>query len=96
MHIKQMLAPAVMDGKRVATLNGTLTDDGGEACDVRFQWGTTIAYGNDTAWQPGKVTGNTFSANISGLRRATTYHFRAQARNSGGTGNGADQTFYTY
>ncbi|MCK4696962.1 MAG: hypothetical protein KAT53_01505, partial [Dehalococcoidia bacterium] len=33
-----------------ATLNGTLTDDGGEACEVRFQYGETIGYGTDTPW----------------------------------------------
>ena len=96
MHVKQLLAPAVMAGTRVATLNGTLTDDGGEACDVRFQYGPTVAYGTDMAWQSGKVTGNTFSADISGLKKATTYHFRAQARNSKGTSDGLDATFFTY
>ena len=96
MHVKQMLAPATMLGTRVATLNGTLTDDGGEVCDVRFQYGTTIAYGTDTAWQPGFVTGNTFSQAISGLTPNTVYHFRAQARNSGGIGSGADDTFNTH
>ena len=96
MHVKQMLAPASMLGTRVATLNGTLLDDGGEVCDVRFQYGLDTGYGTDTAWQPGKVTGNTFSQTISGLTPRTIYHFRAQARNSWGTNSGADETFNTY
>ena len=96
MHVKQMTAPASMLGRRVATLNGTLLDDGTETCDVRFQYGTTIAYGTDTAWQPGKVTSDTFSQAISGLIPRTVYHFRAQARNSWGTNSGADVTFNTY
>lgn len=78
-----------------ATPNGTLGDDGGEACQVRFQYGLTDAYGTDTAWQPGKVTGNTFEQTISGLEPNTTYHFRAQAKNSAGTASGADRTFTT-
>ena len=96
MHVKQLLAPGSMIGTRVATLNGTLLNDGGEVCDVRFQYGTTIAYGTDTIWQPGKVAGNTFSQLITGLIPHTTYHFRAQARNGGGIGSGADETFNTH
>lgn len=78
-----------------ATLNGKVTGDGGEACEVRFQYGLTDDYGTDTAWQPGKLTGNTFSQKINGLTPNTTYHFRAQIRNSAGTVNGADTTFKT-
>jgi len=78
-----------------ATLKGTLVDDGGEACQVRFQYGLTDAYGTDTAWQPGKVTGNTFEQLIGGLTPNTTYHFRAQAKNSAGTASGDDITFTT-
>ncbi|GAJ21805.1 unnamed protein product, partial [marine sediment metagenome] len=58
-----------------ATLNGKVTGDGGEACEVRFQYGLTAAYGKDTAWQPGKLTGNTFSQRIYGLTPNTKYHF---------------------
>ena len=43
-----------------AQLNGTLTDDGGLVCDVRFEWGITIGMGNYTDWVAGLVTGNTF------------------------------------
>lgn len=78
-----------------AKLHGTLTDDGGEACDVRFQWGETTAYGTDTAWQPGKVTEDTFEQVIAGLDSEKTYHFRAQAKNSAGTASGADKEFVT-
>ncbi|GAH32958.1 unnamed protein product, partial [marine sediment metagenome] len=69
--------PATSVGANSSTLNGTLDDDGGEACQVRFQYGLTDAYGTDTAWQPGKVTGNTFEQVISGLLPNNTYHFRA-------------------
>lgn len=34
-----------------ATLNGVLTFDGYDSCDVRFEYGLTTAYGNDTTNQ---------------------------------------------
>ncbi len=78
-----------------ATLNGTLTNDGGEACEVRFQYGKTESYSDNTSWQAGKVTGNSFSENITGLDKGTLYHFRAQAKNTAGTANGQDKTLLT-
>jgi len=78
-----------------AKLHGKLTDDGGEACEVRFQWGETTAYGNDTAWQPGKATNDLFEQLITGLDSDKTYHFRAQAKNAHGTSSGADKEFTT-
>jgi len=78
-----------------ATLKGTLEDDGGEACDVRFQYGETSGYGIDTEWQSGKESVVAFEQAITGLDPNKTYHFRGQARNSTGTVNGADRTFTT-
>jgi len=78
-----------------ATLNGTVINDGGEACSVRFQYGTTVAYGTNTPWQTGKRTGDSVSQLITGLAETTTYHFRVQVKNSAGTCNGSDQTFTT-
>lgn len=80
---------------RVAALVGRLTDDGGEACEVRFQWGEAIAYDNNTSWQTGKITGDDFKQTISGLDPYTLYHFRAQAKNTMGLGSGVDRTFTT-
>jgi len=77
-----------------ATLNGTLDDDGGEACDCGFEWGETVAYGNTTPTQS-RTTGQTFSQAISGLTPGETYHFRAVATNAAGTSHGADRTFTT-
>jgi len=79
-----------------ATLLGELSDDGGEACEVRFQYGLTATYGNDTPWQIGKVTGNSFQQGIVGLSPFTIYHFRAQAKNAMGLSNGIDMTFETW
>lgn len=78
-----------------ATLNGQLVDDGGLVCDVRFDWGTTTDYGNETPWQGGFTSGMTFSATIYGLGEGVLYHFRAVARNSRGISYGNDMSFVT-
>lgn len=83
-----------------ATLNGILTDDGGLFCDVRFEWGPTAAMGLFTPWQLGDgaffwITGQSFSAIITGLQIASPYWFRAVARNAAGTSFGATILFTT-
>ena len=78
-----------------AKLNGYLASDGGEACSVRFQWGLTASYGNNTAWQAGFNSYDSFETIISSLLNDTTYHFRAQANNTQGTASGADKEFTT-
>jgi len=76
-----------------ATLNGDLINMGGDpSCDVWFEWGQTISYGNTTNSQSKSSTG-TFSDIISGLSTGTTYHFRAVAQNSSGTSYGSDEFF---
>lgn len=77
-----------------ATLNGTLDDDGGEACTCGFEYGQTTDYGTTTDTES-KETGETFSQNIRNLKGRTVYHFRAIATNSAGTSHGSDQTFRT-
>ncbi|GAI96386.1 unnamed protein product, partial [marine sediment metagenome] len=88
-------SPATGVGPIAAILNGILAFDGGEACNVRFQYGETIAYGIDTEWQLDLESVVAFEQAIPGLDPNKTYHFRAQARNSAGTVNGADRTFTT-
>ena len=78
-----------------ATLHGELTDDGGEACEVRFNYGHTVAYGDNTDWQTGKITNDLFQATIIDLDPESTYHFRAEAKNSKGTTYGSDKEFET-
>lgn len=63
-----------------ATLNATLTDDGGAPCNCCFEWGTTTAYGNVTPIQLVSI-GQSFSAIIVNLIPSTMYHFRAVASN---------------
>jgi len=78
-----------------ATLNGELVFDGGIPCDCRFEYGETLAYGIFTPWHPGLVTGDTFFDVIYGLRDATTYFFRAVARNPLGVVNAAGASVLT-
>ena len=47
-----------------------------EVCQVYFQWGETVAYGNTTPLQT-KALGESFSADIAGLDLVKTYHARA-------------------
>jgi hypothetical protein len=78
-----------------AVLQGYLSDDGGEVCTIRFQYGSNAEYGLDTVWTGAQLTGDSFSQSIAGLVAGTTYHYRAQARNSIGVANGTDMTFTT-
>jgi len=73
------------------TLRGYLYDDGEEACVVKFQYGTTIAYGSYSGSASGVTSGSYFNIGITGLTRGQTYHFRAVATNSAGTSYGYDR-----
>ena len=78
-----------------ATLHGSLNPHG-LTTTVYLQYGTRTSYGHTTPMQ--NQTGNMYrniAANINGLSRHTTYHFRIVATNSGGTRFGGDKTFTT-
>lgn len=82
-------------GSTTATLNGSVNPNGASTT-VFFQWGTTPAYGSQTANQV--FTGNSVqsvTANLAGLTAGTTYHYRLVAKNAGGTSTGSDTTFTT-
>jgi hypothetical protein len=64
----------------------------------RFQYGTTSSYGSQT--ELSKSIGedeadHAVSQEVTGLKPATTYHFRAVAINLNGTTTGPDMTFVT-
>jgi YVTN family beta-propeller protein len=80
-------AGAYVQGTVVATGSENATTEG-------FHYGTTTAYGS-TVSQTGSYGTGTFSLNIGELSASTTYHFRAFATNSYGTGYGSDLTFTT-
>jgi hypothetical protein len=81
---------------------------GGDPTQWFFKWGTTTAYGHQTptqtlgACQPGHTAPSPYcttpaaqgvSANISGLKACTTYHFQIFATNPDGTTPGGDKSF---
>lgn len=80
-----------------ATLNGLVNPKGLPARQVGFEYGTTTAYGNvvGTADIPSGTGNVPITADIGGLQKCTTYHFRATATNDRGTGTGQDLTFST-
>ncbi len=85
-----------------ATLRGTVINNEGAITDpyllsdsqirVRFEWGETIGYGNSTPYQYG-ITG-AFSANLSGLDPAKTYHYRAVVEVRGDSRTGGWDVYY--
>ncbi|MGB2853800.1 MAG: caspase family protein [Dehalococcoidia bacterium] len=85
------------EGQPTATLDGTITHDGGEACQYRFEYGTDSGepYASHTDWTGSINTGESFSETISGLGEETTYYFRAQAKNTAGTSSGDELSFTT-
>ena len=77
------------------TFVGELTDLGGDGTtSVWFEYGQTISYGQKTSEKVLTETGF-YCITISGLLPATTYHYRAAARNSAGTSYGENKTFTT-
>ena len=84
-------------GKTSATLNGSI-DPNGQPTSYQFEYGTSTAYGSSTPTaSAGSGTGPVdVSATVTGLTRATTYHFRLVAIDAqGGRYPGTDATFRT-
>ena len=80
-----------------ATLNGNINSNGA-VTTVTFDYGTSTAYGTNTAATPATVAanaGSTVSLALTGLSCSTAYHFRVNGMNSVGTTNGLDQSFTT-
>ena len=79
-----------------ATTGGNITADGGGAVTARgVCWATAV---NPTTAESKTSDGTgsgTFTSSITGLNPATTYHIRAYATNSAGTGYGDDLPFTT-
>ena len=62
-----------------ATLSGILDSLGtAQNAEVSFEWGTTMAYENETALQV-MTTSGSFNVTLTGLMPNTTYYFRARA-----------------
>ncbi len=79
-----------------ATLNGRITNTGGENANQRgFDWGTSSGVYPNNWTQNGNYGTGAFNRGITGLAPSTTYYFRAKARNSAGWGYGAELSFTT-
>jgi hypothetical protein len=81
-----------------ATLNATITNDGGSAIiDRRFEWGIAPSWSNATNLNGGTivVSGNNFSYTLTGLQANTTYQFRGWAKNGVDWNMSAPLTFTT-
>ena len=94
-HASVITLPATNITEHSARLNGIIAADGGEAGAIRFEWGGTTAYGNQTPWRGFFPTGYEFNEDLSRLAEGSGFHFRAQFRNSLGIFNGNDQAFST-
>ncbi len=76
-------------------LNGNVSDDGGEPCEYRFQYGSTTSYGNNTTWGGSETKDSNYGTMIHNLSLFNTYQYRVQVRNSVGTVNGSNKNFTT-
>lgn len=81
--------------KNTAVLHEVVDDDGGEPCDVRFNYGKTLGYGTNSAWHYDIASGDLVNQLISGLDTGTTYYYRAELTNSAGTTYCTGQQFTT-
>ena len=78
-----------------AILKGNISDDGGEPCDYRFQYGSNTSYGNNTTWGGSETQNSEFGSMIHNLILGNTYQYRVQIRNDIGTVNGSNNNFTT-
>ena len=80
-----------------AILNGSVNANGSTA-NVFFDYGAAPSYGINIPGVPTSVTGTSatsVSATLTSLLPGTTYHFRVDGLNPGGTSSGNDLTFTT-
>jgi hypothetical protein len=93
---EEFAADVTADG---ATLNATI-DPGGSATTYRFEYGTTVAYGQSTP-ESASVgeddTGHAVSVHIQGLQAGTVYHYRVVASSAVAPGGvvGSDRVITT-
>jgi Tol biopolymer transport system component len=85
-------------GETSVTVSGVVNPDGLPVSSCVFEYGTTTAYGQEQACSTNPGSGDApvaVSANLSGLERLTSYHFRLKVSNANGSNVGIDKTFTT-
>ncbi|NVO21590.1 MAG: hypothetical protein HXX13_17950 [Bacteroidetes bacterium] len=81
-------------GGNTATAAGTVLADGGSAVTARgFYWGTAANPGPGDNISTAGTGSGAFTSVLNSLTPGTTYHIRAYATNSSGTGYGSDAQF---
>ena len=81
--------------EEAATLNGSISSDGGDAVTASgFRWGA-LADLSDAQDLVGSGTSGAFTGNLTGLTAGTTYYFAAFATNAEGTAYGDTLSFET-
>ena len=78
-----------------AIIKGNVSNDGGEPCEYRFQYGTNLSYGNNTAWGGSEPKDSDFGVMLHNLVLGNTYQYRVQVRNDVGMVNGTNKNFTT-
>jgi hypothetical protein len=88
--------PATAVTSTSATLNGAVNPNG-FSTNWHFEFGTSTSYGSQTASENAGsgTTAENVAVPIVGLQANHTYHYRIVAAGSGGSSQGADQTFST-
>ena len=92
--------PEGVAGTAASVFGDVISDTGGEV-EYWVEYGTSTAYGSQTAHQTAAVQPNAprgVLVSITGLQRSTTYHYRVCAQDSqqkGGPGCGEDKQFTT-
>ena len=88
--------PVTGQTQTAGTLNASINLNGGpEVTACTFQYGTTIGYGSTAPCVPAppyKAT-TAVSAELSGLKTETPYHYRVVLTTANGTKKGNDQTY---
>lgn len=88
--------PATAIDVTTATSGGTITSDGGATILANgVCWGLNPNPTTDDSKTVDGISVGQYVSNITGLTGGTTYHIRAYATNSLGTGYGADLSFTT-
>ncbi len=80
-----------------AVIHGTVDPDGIPTTSCKFEWGPNAFYGHTSPCSQGEVLNGSgaqdVSAEISGLSKGQTYHYRLIVANANGKATGADATF---